>query len=454
MKSDSTQHSLESQSSASDVSEWRSGWQTALASALGYGAGVTLFTNTATITIAPMMKETGWTTTQVIIAPLIITLAGLLSPFVGALLEEVEIRLVALVGHLGLIGTLVGFSTLIPLTRTTYLLFAFAVGTFGSCAYLVTFSRAISSWFDRSVGKAFGMLGVAGSGIPALSTPIVAFAVYSYGWRAGYLVVASIMFVVAVPAVALALRLRKPVRPVGFSDVGSENTGNENNSNPTSGQRSELSELIQAFKTPRLWFLGLWCMLVAAAMTGFASNMQPLMLDAGKSVIQATTATSLFFVSVLCGRLLMGILLDLTSRYLLAVVTFIVSIGGAIILANGNSLQFPFVLLGTVMLAVGQGAEADMMSYFVLKEFGRQRFATMFGAFIPMITFGALTGPYLFGWLRDRTGTYELSCYTGALLFGIATVLVVIFGWSGRSAPTARTEKGAATATSLRAQGE
>jgi MFS family permease len=454
MKSDSTQHSIEAHNSNKDVSEWRTGWRTALASALGYGAGVTLFTNTATITIAPIMRVTGWTTTQVIIAPLIITLAGLLSPFVGWLLEEVEIRLVALFGHLGLIATLVTFSTLIPLTRATYLLFAIALGIFGSCAYLVTFSRAISSWFDRSVGKAFGMLGVAGSGIPALSTPIVAFAVYNYGWRAAYLVVALIMFIVAVPAVLWALKLRKPLQPVVRCDVGSENTASERKSSPNCSQTKDLSELGHAFKTPRLWFLGLWCMLVAAAMTGFASNMQPLMLDAGKSVIQATTATSLFFVSVLCGRLLMGFLLDLTSRYLLAIVTFIVSIGGAIILANGKFLQFPFVLLGTVMLAVGQGAEADLMSYFVLKEFGRERFATMFGAFIPMITFGALTGPYLFGWLRDKTGTYELSCYTSALLFGIATVLVTAFGWSGRAAQTARTESGSAAAPSLRTQSE
>jgi MFS family permease len=233
-----------------------------------------------------------------------------------------------------------------------------------------------------------------------------------------------------VPAVSCALKLRDAAPSI--SVAAREDEDKPNASEIGHLGRSTPPGLLQAFKTPRLWSLGFWCMLVAAAMTGFASNIQPLVLDAGKTVVQATTATSLFFLGVVCGRLVMGVLLDRMSRYLLAILTFAISIGGALIMAGAPSLPFSIVLLGAVMLAVGQGAEADMMSYFVLKEFGRLKFATMFGAFIPIITAGALAGPYLFGWLRDKTGTYESSCYTCVFLFATAIVLVIRFRWSGR----------------------
>ena len=68
------------------------------------------------------------------------------------------------------------------------------------------YAKAVSSWFDERRGLALG-IAMTGIGIGATLVPQFARAVIdAYGWRAGYVALAALMFSVAFPVVAIFIR--------------------------------------------------------------------------------------------------------------------------------------------------------------------------------------------------------------------------------------------------------
>lgn len=377
-----------------------------------------LFQQTGGLFLAPIKQATGWNTTTATIVPIATLLFGLCSPAAAWLATRRGPRFAAVLG-LAVVGVLFLIVSAIPLRVSTYYLLAALIGIFGSLTYLVPYTRTVAFWFTRGTGKALGIVGSGASWVPILATPLVAYTIYTYSWRAGYLILAAVVLVVALPAAVLALR--EPPRDAKPAEI----IGNTTAPAATAGDAAAGSGTPRTIRTVRYWLIVAPVVLVALAGTGFTQSTQSLLLEDGRSKAVATTMTTLFFVGMLGGRVIGGILLDLFSRYVVGIGMFALGAAGCLLLANVHGL--PVIVIACAVIATGScvGAEGDFLGYFLLREYGRKRFTSAFGVSQAAACIGGFVGPLLFSSLQVASGGYVLSAYVGAAMV-LASILVLI----------------------------
>jgi nitrate/nitrite transporter NarK len=315
----------------------------------------------------------------------------------------------------------------LPVKRFTFYAVGAGIGIFGAFGYLVPYSRAVASWFDKGAGKAFGIVGVGGASMPLLGIPLVTLAIYRIGWQAGYLVLAAFALLVALPAALFGVQERR-----GHEEVADKEEANSTVA-PEGTNRLEDSDVRQVLRTPRFWIFSLHIFLIGGAASAFLSNMQPIMLDGGLDVGHATTVTTLFTAGIIFGRLGAGVLMDLINRYWVAVPVFVVSMLGALTLANVEFFPVAVIAVAALLTAAGQGAEGDIGAYFILKEYGRDDFGTLYATAGIFGGAGAMVVPYVFSYIRDVSGGYTAAAYLGAALYAAAALAIIVFGALGRS---------------------
>ena len=157
------------------------------------------------------------------------------------------------------------------------------------------------------------------------------------------------------------------------------------------------------------------------------------MLDGGLGVTLATTVTTVYIAGVTFGRLVTGVLMDLINRYWVAVCVFAVSMLAGLALAYIEYFPFALIALAALLTAAGSGAEGDIGAYFILKEYGRDDFGTLFATATVLGGVGAMIGPYLFSYIRDVSGGYRAAAYLGATLYAAGALAIIVFGALGRS---------------------
>ena len=409
-----------------ESTEWKMGGRTVLVGALGYGTGPILFLTTASVFIRPTMEATGWSTSEVLLSPLVTVCLTFMGPLVGRLVDRRGVRRAIMIGLVPYIMLLILFATL-PVKRFTFYAVGAGIGIFGAFGYLVPYSRAVASWFDKGAGKAFGIVGVGGASMPLLGIPLVTLAIYRIGWQAGYLVLAAFALLVALPAALFGVQERR-----GHEEVADKEEANSTVA-PEGTNRLEDSDVRQVLRTPRFWIFSLHIFLIGGAASAFLSNMQPIMLDGGLDVGHATTVTTLFTAGIIFGRLGAGVLMDLINRYWVAVPVFVVSMLGALTLANVEFFPVAVIAVAALLTAAGQGAEGDIGAYFILKEYGRDDFGTLYATAGVFGGAGAMVVPYVFSYIRDVSGGYTAAAYLGAALYAAAALAIIVFGALGRS---------------------
>jgi len=404
--------------------EWRRGGRTAVSAALGYGAGSVLFLTTASLFIKPTIAATGWSTTQVLISPMLSLLFALFGPLAGRLADRRGVKITVLVGLVPYIAVLVLFATL-PLNLATYYGLAAFMGFFGSFAFAIPYNRAVAAWFDRSAGKAFGVVGAGGAAMPFLAIPLVSLVIYNVDWRAGYLVLAGFALVVAIPAALIGIKV--PAAPVHKVEETEATAGDDRT-------------VSNALRSARFWFLALSVLLVTGGANAFLANMQPILLDGGLDVATATSITTLFSAGVIAGRLGAGALLDVVSRYKVAAGIFFLSAIGALTLTDIGLFPVAVIGIAALLVAFSQGAEGDIVAYFMLRDYGRKHFGTLYALCFTMSGIGTVAVSYTFGLVRDATDAYVGAIYVGAACYLAGAVAVGVVWLLSRRAP-----RGAAT---------
>ena len=133
-----------------------------------------------------------------------------MAPIIGRLADRFDVRKIALWSLAGIILGFLGLTQMTGQIWTLYLGLLF-LGMAGSGTAPLVWTRAVNSWFNRSRGLSLGLT-LAGSGVAAIVGPRgVDSLIQAYGWRAGYLGLASFVLVVAYPIVFLFFREKKPL---------------------------------------------------------------------------------------------------------------------------------------------------------------------------------------------------------------------------------------------------
>jgi MFS family permease len=393
------------------------GWRVVAVSAVGMAVGPgTLVVYSFAVFLKPLSQEFHWSRSELSWALALMNLVVTFgSPVAGRVTDRFGGRAIVL-PSIGLLGVvLLSFYFLSSSLWLLYVLY-FLSGLVGLGITPVTYTRIVTTWFDRRRGLALGIT-TAGIGLGAFIMPLLAqWVITEAGWRWAY--VALGLTALLIPLPLMALFLREALRPI------TEASGPAGSHRHNLPQAPRLTKL-KGIRTAVFWKMTIAFFLVAACINGTLTHLPALLTDGGLSPTSAALSLALFGVATFAGRILTGLLVD----YLFAPYVVCTFFGGAAVAVSllatgwmGNSGHWVAMLLG-----LGVGAEADVMPYLISRYFGIGALGELFGYVFGAYTLGFAIGPLMMAAAFDVTGSYHLpltlfACTLVLAVFAIVTL--------------------------------
>lgn len=399
--------------SPSALSEWRSYWPLTLAAMVGYST-----IGLQSYGIGPFVSELeqafGWTRAQVMLGLSLSNLAGVfLNIAVGILVDRIGPRPVGLTGLVVKTGAFALLATATgSLLNWSVLWLILAVGVVLLQSSIWT--RAVAAKFDRSRGLAMAVV-LSGTPITAMVLPLLATSLIdAFGWRVAFAGVGAAWFAVTFPIVFFLYRYER--RGTGSTATERARPG------PVYGLTVREGVRTRAFI----------CLLVSFGAFSFynmsiTANLIPLLSETGISAMEAAGIASLMGIVGIVARLSVGVLLDRAPGGLIGAATQLLPVIGCGLLL----LDQPDILILSLAVAAfgaATGAEVDVALYLATRHFGLRSFVTLFNI---IITFGALNaaiGPYIAGWLHDRSGNYDALLMLIMVAMSLGAIAMALIG--------------------------
>ena len=359
------------------------------------------------------------------------SLIGILcAPFQGMLLDRYGARRVLMVGvvFFAVVTSMQGLMT--ASIVVIYLLFV--LRGFGAAGPSPpAFAFVVTRWFDRQRGLALG-IALSGVGLGTLIIPpTAAYLIGAYSWRAAYVGVGVVILILG--GVPIALLVREP-------------DANERARMPHLAEGSLVGMSLREALTGswRFWGLAFAFFLGIIVLNGALTQIVAMLMDRGVKLQAATSVLAASGVAAIVGRLLSGLCVDRFHGPYVAIGFFILLMIGTALFGSG--LAEPAPLIGALLCGVANGAEIDLMGFFVSRYFGLKAYGRIMGTMFGIFVASTGIGPYI------STKSFDLyHSYVPAFRFYevILVVPIIIFALLGpypfparhRHAPSAR-EKG------------
>jgi len=292
-----------------------------------------------------------------------------------------------------------------------------------------------NSWFIRRRAMAMTLIsssiGLGGS----LITPLLALAVYTWGWRMGALLAGVGIIFAGIP---LALPVRRSPESMGLLPDGDPpgadstvHTSMSPDSAVTTNFRFEARFTIwEAMKTSAFWMLVSATLARVTAYNAVTVHFIPMMVWRGVSEQRAAALLATMALASFPCHLLLGWLADFLNKPKLMAVSMLIGTGSLFLLSYGEAewSLWLFAILFTFVEAIFPVAWATVGDFF-----GRQSFATIRGTMSFFYLWGAGLGPVAAGVVYDRYQSYTPIM---SILIGLFLLAACLYGLL--RAPTAR----------------
>jgi len=278
----------------------------------------------------------------------------------------------------------------------------------------VGYAKVLSLWFDRNRGLVLGLCVALGAGASQTVMPKVsAWLITEYGWRGGYLGLASIVLCLGFPIVFMLIRAPGHV-------VRTEVDAN----GVPEGVPSPIDQIgvtrSQALRQPVFYLVFFAIMCGSMALLGTMQHAVPMLLERGLTLNVATTVMSCAFAGVVAGEFSSGFIVDRFNTPRVILPYFICAAIGVLTVHSQSNLLF--LLPGAFLMGLGLGGEVGQNAYLVSRYFGLKAFGAIYGMTFAASAVGNGTGLILLGMIRDRTGSYAGGFY---LVGGAITVSIL-----------------------------
>ena len=401
-------------SGATKLHELRLGWRPLVASVTGVMCSIISITfYTQGVFLGPVTEEFGWQRGQVQMGFAIMMLSTIAtSPMVGAIIDRLGARRIAIAG---LIGHGTGYVALSQITDSLplfYFLWAL-MAVLAAGTLPVTWTGVVSEWFDKSRGLAIGLT-MSGTGIAALTAPpYSAWLMGQFGWRGAYAGLGLTLIVASLPVVFFYFHQRDRIQPKSARA-----------SVPQIESGCTVSEALRSY---RFWAFGLALLILTTAIAGVIPNFVPILTDAGFSLVEAARFASAIGLSVIVGRFVAGVVIDYVWAPALAAIICLLPMLSILMLVYADFNEAT-ILLAAVSLGLAGGAELDLMAYVVSRYFGMRHYGTIYGAIYGFFAVAAALAPMAFGATFDKTGSYGPMMLLSAGLLVAAVVFLLSMG--------------------------
>ncbi|MGD9045990.1 MAG: MFS transporter [Desulfobacterales bacterium] len=389
------------------------------------------------IFMKPMANEFGWSRAAITGSIAIGSLsAGLLSPFIGPVLDRHGPRMTAFWGILFLSLGLVGM-TFVSRIWQLYLFFGtgrmIAVGIL-----LLVIPVSVSNWFIRKRGRAMGIASL-GPRLGSTLLPLLAqFFILVFGWRLAWSSLGVIVFLISGIPVLLFLRSRP--ESMGLLPDGDAGVSKEANSNEPADHISEASFVpdskysltrTQAVRTSTFWLLTTVNSLILFVQAGINFHMYPFLTDSGIAPMTAVLVLAVINFSGAFGSISWGVFAEkINVKTLLAVNVFFSSLlflaiyWTALIQTSGHTLIGMLFLL-SVFYGVTSGGKPPLLNIIWADFFGRHSLGSILGYSNPIRLAANAVGPIFAALFYDIHGSYTYPFYIFAVGFFVAGFICI-----------------------------
>lgn len=335
--------------------------------------------------------------------------SAVLSPIIGRVMDRRGPRFVIEAGVLVMAAGLFG-ATQIASPWQLYATLGVLVGAGANCMSFSVQSQYLPNWFVRRRAMAIG-LAFSGVGVGAITLlPWMQSVIQHDGWRASCWMLGVMTLVVLLP---LNWIVRKRPQDLGLQPDGGS---------PGAGPAARTLEIVDAAWAGTVWTTAravrtarFWWIAVAFFCGGFVwyavqVHQTKYLIEVGFSPMQSAWALGLVAMVGVPGQIALGALSDRIGR---EIVWLITNAGFAICYAALLGLQSgpSEVLLYVMVLSQGLLGYAltSVMGAIVVEIFEGPHFGSIFGLVMVALLAGGAAGPWLTGFIYDRTGSYEIA---------------------------------------------
>jgi MFS family permease len=351
--------------------------------------------------VPELVVKVGYSREQLSVATLLLSgTVALVAPFVGQAVDQWgAFRVIAF----AVIGEALGFFLLgtLPADFVWYASAMVLLALLGAGTTPPSFSRIVTSHFDRRRGLALGLM-ISGLGVTAISAPVLLTQVIArHGWRGGYLSLSALVLIFG--AIGLFL-IRSDFAAARAQPMVMESQGGD----------------WSALKRPLYWYI-LFCFAAPALLgAGYLLHLISILRERGFSASQAAQIQALVGFAIIAGRLISGLAMDrLFAPYVAAGAFMMTALGTTLLLSS----QVALLCLAALGIGLTIGAELDILAFTLSRYFGLASFGRLYGlAYSVMIMAGGCS-PVLIARLA-RAGDYTSGIIVSAVGIFAAAVLV------------------------------
>ena len=385
---------------------------------------LTLFTSFVILTVAfafslfcwpaiyrPLTRAYGWNFASANAGGSIVLLViGVLSPFVGTLVDKFKPKRVILGGTFIVAAALALLSTIHSLGQ--YYAFCFLLGVGASAVSILPTSILIGPFFSRWRGLAVGFIN-AGIGLGGFIAPRLATAqIAERGLSGTFLVLAACM------AIPFLLTL---------AVVGDRDSG---------GLRivsTRAPSLPQLARMPMFWIFGIALFFSAHAMLGVQQNLISYLTGAHVSPKEAALILAIALGAAAPGKLISGILADRMNARAGMIFSVVCVALGVLALLN-TAPQSGTIYWLAIVFGLGYGGIFNAAPTIIFEYFGTHQVGKALGLFYVFFGLGTASGGEVAGYLFDETHRWSVPFTVDLVLACVGLALLLVSSRQTRAA--------------------
>ncbi len=390
------------------------GWWIVIGGFILHFIGIGIGINAIGVFFKPVVESLGFSRGDFSLYFTISALSMMLAaPFIGKLLEKLDVRIV-----MGVCTTLlaVGFALFSQCTTLTHFyLVAVIVGIGHAGSHIIPVSMMINNWFVKRRGMAMGIV-FSATGLGGLVfNPVANWLVLTYGWEKTYIILGAIIGIFCIPTAILIMR-RRPEEMGLFPD------GTAAQDKKTASEAAAGFTLGESVKLPIFWMLAGMILFLNALNMGIQQHLIPYLTDLGHSSTFAANIMAVYLGMTIFGKLVLGRISD-REGVVRGFVVFSIVLGVGIGILFGAKIAWVAVLFG-VVYGFANAIQTVVPPLMTADGLGLKHYALIYGVMNIFSTLGAGIGMPLSGYIYDATGSYGYAF----VLYIVLTALAMVFG--------------------------
>ncbi|MGE4243158.1 MFS transporter [Ramlibacter sp.] len=338
---------------------------------------------------------------------------GLAMPFAGWLVARRGTRFVLLAG-VAMVAVSVVWAVLATSPTPFLLSFGILLSVGLAFASPVSVTPVITYWFTRQRGKALFFLSTGSMAGIAVMTPVLTFAVETFGWRATLLGYGAAFTLIAIP---LAVFVFRDAAPEHADLLPAEIEAMVANPPPASKSLS----VAQVLRTVPFWMIFAGMFACGFSMNLLGTHGVPMLMDHGYDAFTSAAGIGVIGFVAIFGTMVLGRMADrFPRRHLLAAIYGVRGIGFFVLVVVGT--HFELYLAATIGGLVWAGSIA-LSSAILADVYGVRTVGVLYGLAYVGHQLGGMLSAWLGGWGYETFGTHWIAFgASGALLVAAAAL--------------------------------